>query len=213
MEVYEQIKKLLLEGEVEELIKVIDHALKTKYTPEMILEKGLLEGINILAEKFKTKNVFVPEALIMARAMNESLDFLEPYLNKKERYIARAVIGTVEGDIHDIGKNIVKSMLSTINIEVIDLGVDISKNEFIDAIKKYKPQMLIISSLLTTTLKQLKIVIEELKKEGLRDDIIVFVGGAPVTKKYADEAGADYYTDSASDLMEFLKQNINKLII
>ena len=158
--------------------------------------------------------VLVPEALVVSRALNAGLETLDPYINKNTRtkYRARAIIGTVEGDIHDIGKNLVKMMISTVGIEIIDVGVDVSKEEFVYAIKEYKPDFVMISTLLTTTLKQINKVIELIKKEGLRDNVIIFLGGFPVTKKFALNVGADYFTEDAVELRDLLNNNLEKIL-
>lgn len=156
--------------------------------------------------------VLIPEALVATRALNAGLKTISPYIKKDNMYKARAVIGTVEGDIHDIGKNLVKMVVSTVGVEVIDLGIDVSIEKFIDAIKKYKPQLVMISALLTTTLKQMKLTIEEIKNKNLRDDVIIFVGGAPVTRAYAMEIKADYYTKDVVELRDLLDENLDKIL-
>ena len=191
MDVYERVRQNILEGEAEEVSKIVKELVNLKYPPEKILQEGLIKGIEILADKFKTEMVLIPEALVATRALNAGLKTISPYIKRDNMYKARAVIGTVEGDIHDIGKNLVKMVVSTVGVEVIDLGIDVSIDKFIGAIKKYKPQLVMISALLTTTLKQMKLTIEEIENENLRDDVIIFVGGAPVTRAYAMEIKAD----------------------
>ena len=159
MDVYERVRQNILAGEAEEVSKIVKELVNLKYPPEKILQEGLIKGIEILADKFKTEMVLIPEALVATRALNAGLKTISPYIKKDNMYKARAVIGTVEGDIHDIGKNLVKMVVSTVGVEVIDLGIDVSIEKFIDAIKKYKPQLVMISALLTTTLKQMKLTI------------------------------------------------------
>lgn len=212
MDVYEEIREKLLEGEVEEVCDLIEKAVRMKYPAETIFEKGLVEGINILAEKFTINDVMVPEALMVSRALNAGLDIIEEYLPNTERNRGIAIIGTVEGDVHDLGKNIIKAVVSTMGIEVYDLGVNVSKETFIKKIKEYKPNFVMISALLTSTIYNMKSIIDEIKKEGLRDDVIIFVGGFPVTKEYAKEIGADYFTDNAMDMNVFLTKNIKRLL-
>lgn len=199
-------------GEAEEVSKIVKELVNLKYPPEKILQEGLIKGIEILADKFKTEMVLIPEALVATRALNAGLKTISPYIKKDNMYKARAVIGTVEGDIHDIGKNLVKMVVSTVGVEVIDLGIDVSIEKFIDAIKKYKPQLVMISALLTTTLKQMKLTIEEIKNKNLRDDVIIFVGGAPVTRAYAMEIKADYYTKDVVELRDLLDENLDKIL-
>ena len=212
MDVYERVRQNILAGEAEEVSKIVKELVNLKYPPEKILQGGLIKGIEILADKFKTEMVLIPEALVATRALNAGLKSISPYIKKDNMYKARAVIGTVEGDIHDIGKNLVKMVVSTVGVEVIDLGIDVSIEKFIDAIKKYKPQLVMISALLTTTLKQMKLTIEEIKNKNLRDDVIIFVGGAPVTRAYAMEIKADYYTKDVVELRDLLDENLDKIL-
>lgn len=212
MDVYERVRQNILEGEAEEVSKIVKELVNLKYPPEKILQEGLIKGIEILADKFKTEMVLIPEALVATRALNAGLKTISQYIKKDNMYKARAVIGTVEGDIHDIGKNLVKMVVSTVGVEVIDLGIDVSIEKFIDAIKKYKPQLVMISALLTTTLKQMKLIIEEIENKNLRDDVIIFVGGAPVTRAYAMEIKADYYTKDVVELRDLLDENLDKIL-
>lgn len=212
MDVYERVRQNILEGEAEEVSKIVKELVNLKYPPEKILQEGLIKGIEILADKFKTEMVLIPEALVATRALNAGLKTISPYIKKDNMYKARAVIGTVEGDIHDIGKNLVKMVVSTVGVEVIDLGIDVSIEKFIDAIKKYKPQLVMISALLTTTLKQMKLTIEEIENKNLRDDVIIFIGGAPVTRAYAMEIKADYYTKDVVELRDLLDENLDKIL-
>lgn len=212
MDVYERVRQNILAGEDEEVSKIVKELVNLKYPPEKILQEGLIKGIEILADKFKTEMVLIPEALVATRALNAGLKTISPYIKKDNMYKARAVIGTVEGDIHDIGKNLVKMVVSTVGVEVIDLGIDVSIEKFIDAIKKYKPQLVMISALLTTTLKQMKLIIEEIENKNLRDDVIIFVGGAPVTRAYAMEIKADYYTKDVVELRDLLDENLDKIL-
>ena len=212
MDVYERVRQNILAGEAEEVSKIVKELVNLKYPPEKILQEGLIKGIEILADKFKTEMVLIPEALVATRALNSGLKTISPYIKKDNMYKARAVIGTVEGDIHDIGKNLVKMVVSTVGVEVIDLGIDVSIEKFIDAIKKYKPQLVMISALLTTTLKQMKLTIEEIENKNLRDDVIIFVGGAPVTRAYAMEIKADYYTKDVVELRDLLDENLDKIL-
>ena len=212
MDVYERVRQNILAGEAEEVSKIVKELVNLKYPPEKILQEGLIKGIEILADKFKTEMGLIPEALVATRALNAGLKTISPYIKKDNMYKARAVIGTVEGDIHDIGKNLVKMVVSTVGVEVIDLGIDVSIEKFIDAIKKYKPQLVMISALLTTTLKQMKLTIEEIKNKNLRDDVIIFVGGAPVTRAYAMEIKADYYTKDVVELRDLLDENLDKIL-
>ena len=212
MDVYEEIRDKLLKGEAEEVCDLIESAIKVKYPIEKIFQEGLVEGINIFAEKFINNDVLVPEALIVSRSLNAGLEIIEQYLPEDNKYKAIAIIGTVEGDVHDIGKNIIKAIVSTVGIKVIDLGVNVTDDTFIKKIKEYNADILMISALLTTTIGKLKTIIKEVEKEGLRDKVIIFVGGLPVTKEYAKDIGADYYTEGAIEMKNFLYNNIDKIL-
>ncbi len=212
MDIYEEISDSLLMGNAETTESLVRKALGKMYPAEMILERGLIGGIKKMEEKFQSMSMFVPEALMSGRALNIGLETLRPYLKKKDGYKCTAILGTVEGDYHDIGKNLVRVYVSTLDIKVIDLGVDVSKEEFIEAIRKYNARLLLISALLTTTLREMDRVIKELEKEGLRDQVTVFVGGLPVTKSYAESIGADYYTRDALALRDFLRKNLDRLL-
>ena len=212
MDVYEEIREKLLEGEAEEVCDLIERAINIKYPADKIFKEGLVKGINILAEKFIDNTVLVPEALMASRALNAGLELIEEYLPSVKKYRAIALIGTVEGDVHDVGKNIIKAIVSSTGIKVIDLGVNVPKEDFVKKVKENKPDIVMISALLTTTIHEMKSIIDELKKEGLRDDVIIFVGGFPVTREYAKDIGADYYTDSALEMKIFLSKNIDKIM-
>lgn len=213
MDIYEDIRTNLLMGHAKEVKALVEKALALKYPPESILKDGLILGIEMLSYKFWTCDVSVPEALMSTRALNMGLKAVTPYLKVSQRpKSCRAIIGTVEGDLHDIGKNLVKTYVSTLDIEVIDLGVDVSKEEFAEAVRKWKPQLVMISSLLLTTVDEIKEVIQELKKQHLRKDVIIFAGGLPVTPEFAKEAGADYYSHDALELRNFLDKNLDKIL-
>lgn len=212
MDIYKEIRESLLEGDAEKVCDLIEHAIKVKYPLERIFQDGLVEGANMLAEKFVENTVMVPEALMASRALNAGLDMIEEYLQKMKKYKAVAIIGTVNGDIHDVGKNIIKAIVTTEAIKVIDLGVNVPKEVFVKKIKEYKADIVMISTLLTTTMGEMKEVIEEIEKLGLREDVIIFVGGASVSEKYAKEIGADYYTSSVEDMKLFLHKNLNKIL-
>ncbi len=207
---YRLISETVVDGDTEMIIKLTTTALKEGYPAEDILEKGLVRGINIIAEKFTSDRVLVPEVLMSARAMHAGMLTLDPYLKKssaKNRDI-KALIGTVEGDLHDIGKNLVKVLLSTVGVEVIDLGVDVSTKNFIAAVRKEKPAYLMMSALLTTTMPAMRDVLEALEKKNLRSTVKVAVGGGPLNEIFANEIGADYYFEDAFKLRQhFIKKH------
>ena len=212
MDIYEEIRRNLLGGKADEVVNLIRKAIAVCYPPESVLKEGLILGVDTLAYKFRNSEVCVPEALRVARALNAGLRCLTPYLDQGGARQCTAVIGTVEGDVHDIGKNLVKIYLSTLNIDMVDLGVDVSKEEFVEAAVEHDARLVMASALLPTTVCELKGVIEELKKAGIRDKVIVFVGGLSVSKEYAEEIGADYYTRDAIELRDFLNKNLSKLL-
>ena len=212
MDIYEEISNSLLIGNAEKTDSLVREALGKMYPAEMILEQGLVGGIKKMEEKFQSMSMFVPEALMSARALNIGLENLRPYLKRKNGYKCTAILGTVEGDYHDIGKNLVKIYISPLEIKVIDLGVDVSKEEFVEAVRKYNAKLVLISALLTTTLREMELVIKELEKEGLRNRVTIFVGGLPVTESYAQSIGADYFTQDGLELRDFLGKNLDRLL-
>ncbi len=213
MDIYEDIRTNLLMGHAKEVKALVEKALALRYPPESILQDGLIPGVEMLSYKFRTSSVSVPEALMATRALNMGLKAVTPFLKVSQKpRSCRAVIGTVEGDLHDIGKNLVKTYVSTLGIEVIDLGVDVSKEEFAQAVKKWKPQLVMISALLLTTVDEIREVIRELKRQNLRKDVVIFVGGLPVTPELARDAGADYYSQDALELRNFLDKNLEKIL-
>ena len=212
VDIYEEISNSLLIGNAEKTDSLVREALGKMYPAEMILEQGLVGGIKKMEEKFQSMSMFVPEALMSARALNIGLENLRPYLKRKNGYKCTAIFGTVEGDYHDIGKNLLKIYISTLEIKVIDLGVDVSKEEFVEAVRKYNAKLVLISALLTTTLREMELVIKELEKEGLRNRVTIFVGGLPVTESYAQSIGADYFTQDGLELRDFLGKNLDRLL-
>ena len=163
-----------------------------------ILNEGLVAGMNIVGAKFKENQIFVPEVLIAARAMNAALAVLKPALAQSGVEPVGTVICTVKGDLHDIGKNLVKMMIEGTGIRVIDLGVDCSADKVVEAVKEYHADIVCLSALLTTTMMGQKDVVDALKAAGLRDKVKVMIGGAPVTQAFCDEIGADIYTADAA---------------
>jgi 5-methyltetrahydrofolate--homocysteine methyltransferase len=200
---YNEISDLLQRGKAKDIITAVQNALAAGASASDILEKGLITGMSVIGGKFKRGEVFVPEVLIAARAMNSASVTLKPYLAEAGvKPVGKAIICTVKGDLHDIGKNLVKMMIEGRGIEVVDLGVDCGSEKIIDAVKNSDARVLCLSALLTTTMMAQKDVIEALKMAGLRDKIKVMVGGAPVTQSFADEIGADAFTPDAASAAE-----------
>lgn len=212
MDYYKAINQAIEEGETRDVVRLTKEAVANLYPAEKVLNEGLIQGIEIVAEKFRESELLVPEVILSTRAVQAGLKTIKPFLEAdvKNRQI-RVMIGTVSGDLHDIGKNIIKIIVSTLGVEIIDLGIDVSTEKFLVAVKKEKPQILMMSALLTTTINQMKNVIECLKKENLRKNRLIFVGGAPVTEAFAKDIGADYYTPDAGELKEVLEKVIKSI--
>lgn len=197
----EKIQQLMPLGKMQEVNALVESALQEGISPQEILKGGLLEGMDIVAKKWAEGTAFIPEVLISARCMNGAMEILEPYLVKKEeKFSGRVVFGTVQGDLHDIGKNLCTLMLKAKSFEVIDIGVDVCAEKFVEAVKTYQPDVLCMSSLLTTSIGYFKVVLDALQEAGVRDCVKVAIGGAPVTQAYADEIGADLFTEDAVSL-------------
>ena len=197
----EKIQQLMPLGKMQEVNALVESALQEGISPQEILKGGLLEGMDIVAKKWAEGTAFIPEVLISARCMNGAMEILEPYLVKKEeKFSGRVVFGTVQGDLHDIGKNLCTLMLKAKSFEVIDIGVDVCAEKFVEAVKTYQPDVLCMASLLTTSLGYFKVVLDALQEAGVRDCVKVAIGGAPVTQAYADEIGADLFTEDAVSL-------------
>ena len=204
-----EISEALQRGNTDKVEKLVKQALEEEIAPKDILENGLIEGMNIIGIKFKNNEVYVPEVLIAARAMHAGMDILKPKLIEAGvKNIGKVVIGTVKGDLHDIGKNLVKMMLEGAGFEVIDLGVDVSSETFVSAVKKYQPDILGMSALLTTTMINMGEVIKALQSANLREKVKVMIGGAPITKNYAEQIGADGYSPDAASAADDAKEFI-----
>ena len=199
-ELLSQISEFLQKGRAKNVTALVQQAIDEGVPATEILEKGLLDGMSIIGEKFKNNEVYVPEVLIAARAMNAGTTLLKPRLSSSGfKAAGKAVIGTVKGDLHDIGKNLVRMMMEGKGLEVIDLGTDVAPEKFIEAAKNENAQIIALSALLTTTMTEMKNVVEAAKEAGIRDQVTIMVGGAPITQSFCDSIGADIYTvDAAS---------------
>ena len=203
MEILENMSQLLQQGQAKKVKALAAEALEAGIDPKKILEEGLLSGMDIIGEKFKNNEVFVPEVLIAARAMNMGIEVLKPALaagGVVEK--GTVIIGTVKGDLHDIGKNIVKLMIEGKSIKVIDLGVDVSAERFIEAAKENNADIICLSALLTTTMGEMKNVVNLANESGIHGKVKIMVGGAPITENYCKSIGADCYTEDASSASE-----------
>lgn len=198
-----KLSDALQAGKREEVAELTQQALEEGTPPDEILNSALIQGMNEVGEKFKQNEVYIPEVLIAARAMHAALDILRPKLVEKGiEPIGKILIGTVRGDLHDIGKNLVGMMFEGGGFEVIDLGSDVSPEKFVKAIEEHQPQVVAMSALLTTTMPAMKETIEALVAAGARDKVVTMVGGAPLTQKYADEIGADCYAPDAPSAVD-----------
>ncbi|HNP71321.1 MAG TPA: corrinoid protein [Kouleothrix sp.] len=202
-----QMQDDLYDGMKEEVAAETREALGRGYSPQEVLGKGLVAGMDIVGVDFRDGVLFVPEVLMAANAMKAGMEILRPLLVETgaER-IGTMVIGTVKGDIHDIGKNLVAMMMEGAGFEVINLGINNDADKFIEAIKTHQPDIIGMSALLTTTMPYMKVVIDALGEEGMRDAVYVMVGGAPVTETFAKAVGADAYGRDAAVAVELAKQ-------
>ena len=207
-----EISELLQKGKAKNVKALVQQALDENMDPKEILNDGLLAGMMTIGAKFKNNEVFVPEVLVAARAMNAGLTVLEPKLVEiGNEPVGKAVIGTVQGDLHDIGKNLVVMMLKGAGFEIHDLGVDVAPDAFIDKAEEVDADVICMSALLTTTMPRMQDCVDRLKERGLRDKYIVMIGGAPVNDSFAEQIGADYYTPDAASSAETAKEAVLKV--
>ncbi len=203
VELLEKIREALMKGKANDVKVMTEEAVAQKISVGEILDKALISGMSIIGEKFKNNQVYVPEVLIAARAMNAAMAVLKPLLKAADIKSKGIIcIGTVKGDLHDIGKNLVRMMLEGAGYEVIDLGVNVDAQKFLDAAKEKKPQVVAMSALLTTTMGSMKSTIEALKNAGIKVKFIV--GGAPLTESFAKEIGADGYAPDAASAVDLV---------
>lgn len=197
--VLEKIFEGILDGNANQTVAGVQQALDEGLDPAKILNEGMIAAMSEVGRLFEEGEYFVPEMLIAARAMQKGLELLKPFLAEADvKSPGKVAIGTVKGDLHDIGKNLVAMMLEGAAFEVIDLGTDVTPERFIQAVKENGAQIIAMSALLTTTMPNMKNTIEALKEAGLRDKVKVMIGGAPVTQSYADQIGADGFAEDAS---------------
>ncbi len=196
----------IIRGKKDPAVELTKQALDEGIEPQNIINDGLIAGMAVVGEKFKKNEFYVPEVLIAARAMKECMKVLKPLLAESGvKPVGTVVIGTVKGDLHDIGKNLVAMMLQGNGFEVVDLGVDVSPEKFIDAAKENKAELVALSALLTTTMPGMKQTIDAIEAAGIRSEVKVMIGGAPVTQKYSDEIGADGYSPDAASAVDLAK--------
>lgn len=202
-----EINEMLQKGRAKAVAKLVEEALNEGIDADVILKDALLKAMNEVGVKFKNEEIFVPEVLVSARAMNKGVDVLKPYLSNEDNSVKGSVVlGTVKGDLHDIGKNLVRIMMEGKGITVYDLGTDVPAERFIEEAIANHVDVICCSALLTTTMPEMKRVVDMVKEKNL--DVKVMIGGAPVTQAYCDQIGADAYTDDATSASEVAAQFI-----
>jgi 5-methyltetrahydrofolate--homocysteine methyltransferase len=203
----QRITEKLYAGDIEAVAESVQDALDAGMAPDKILKEALLGGMDKVGVDFKSGVLFVPEVMFSARAMQSGMDVLRPLLAESDMASAgKCVLGTVKGDLHDIGKNLVRMMLDGGGFEAIDLGVDLEPSAFVEAVREHQPDLVGMSALLTTTMSQMKVTIDALKEAGLRDSVKIMIGGAPVTAAFAEQIGADAYAPDAAAAVDVARR-------
>ena len=203
----QKIAKSIYSGDVEAVAELVQEALDSGMTPGDVLNDALLAGMDEVGRDFKEGVLFVPEVLFAARSMQAGMDVLKPLLADGEiASSGKYVLGTVKGDMHDIGKNLVRMMLEGGGFEAIDLGVDVEPSAFVEAVREHKPDLVGMSALLTTTMAQMKVTIDALEEAGLRDSVKIVIGGAPVTAAFAEQIGADAFAEDAATAVDVARE-------
>jgi corrinoid protein of di/trimethylamine methyltransferase len=198
-----KIAETLIAGKIDDVSALVKESIDGGASAQETLEKGLLAGMNVVGQRFKSGEMFIPEVLRSAKAMHAGMEILRPLLSEAEaKGSGTLVLGTVEGDLHDIGKNLVGMMFEGAGFKVVNLGIDLKPQAFVDAVKEHKPELLGMSALLTTTMPKMGETINALKEAGLRDTVKILVGGAPVTAEFAEEIGADAYAANAASSVD-----------
>jgi len=210
MGLLEDISSHVQAGYPDKVKKTIEQALQEGVSPTDILHKGLIAGMNVVADRFKTGQMFLPEVLAVAGAMKSGMSIVKPLLAKeKAKSLGKIVLGTVRGDMHDIGKNLVGIMLEGAGFDVTDLGTDVRVDRFVEAVRTEHPDVVGLSALLTTTMVHMKGIVEAFEKNEIRSGVKVIVGGAPISQKYADEIRADGYARDAASAVDLVRTLLN----
>ncbi|MEJ2558300.1 MAG: corrinoid protein [Anaerolineae bacterium] len=210
-EILSAISTAIIEGNLDDIVELTEDALDDGLEAQEILNQGLMPGMDHVGVEFKAGNMFVPEVLRSARAMQASMDILNPLLAESGvKMVGKILLGTVKGDLHDIGKNLVGMMCEGAGFEVKDLGKDVAPESFVEAVKGFEPDVLGMSALLTTTMRAMEHTIKALEEAGVRDQVKVMIGGAPVTQSFADQIGADGYASNAASAAEMAKKFVGK---
>jgi 5-methyltetrahydrofolate--homocysteine methyltransferase len=210
MSVLVEIKEATRTGDQDKVRGLVQKGLDEGMAPERIIKEGLIAAMDVVGKEFGEGKIYMPEMLIAARAMKSGLEIVKPLLvGGQVQSIAKVVIGTVQGDLHDIGKNLVGMMLEGAGAEVIDLGVDVSPQKFVEATQTHQPQFLGLSALLTTTMTSMKSTVEALEEAGLKQSVKILIGGAPITQGFADEIGADGFGSNAREAVELVRAGVS----
>ncbi len=210
-EVYEKMAQELINANVEAVNKLVAESLENDIPAKEIMDNGLIPGMDVVGQRMKTGEMFIPEVLRSAKVMHGAMELLRPHMSEEDGLgLGTLVIGTVEGDLHDIGKNLVSMMLQGAGFNVVDLGVSVKPDDFVEAVKTHKPVLLGMSALLTTTMPKMEQTISALKEAGIRDQVKIMAGGAPVTQKFVEEIGADAYGANAGSATEKAKEALGK---
>jgi|YelNatPaOPRAMG01_1025707.scaffolds.fasta_scaffold39286_2 corrinoid protein of di/trimethylamine methyltransferase len=211
MGLLEFIKNSLVNLDAGLTLKYVSDSLKCNVSIMDIIN-SLADGMKLIGKKYEENEYFIADLIAAVEIFNESMDILKPKIleRREAKPLGKVVIGTVEGDIHDVGKNLVRILLEANGFEVVDLGVDASSEKFVDAVKEYKPDIVGISTLLTSTMMNMRNIVEVLEREGLRDDVKIVIGGAPVTQQFAESIGADAYGENAFKAVEICKNLVKK---
>ena len=207
---FQKIADSIIVGNAKLAKSLTEEAVQGGHSPKEILDNGLIAGMNVVGDRFRKNEIYVPEVLISARAMKAALEILRPLLTQTGvEPKGKVVLGTVKGDLHDIGKNLVGMMLEGAGFKIIDLGIDVSPEKFANSVEQENPDVLGMSALLTTTMVGMKTVIDVLEAKNLRDKVRVIIGGAPVTQNYCDEIGADGYSRDSASAVDLVKHLMN----
>jgi len=208
---FEKLADAVIKGNQDVVLEMTQSAVDEGVEPNEIINNGLISGMNVVGKRFKAGDMFVPEVLMSAKAMKGGMNIVKPLLLEGERPSdGKILLGTVSGDLHDIGKNLVGMMMESGGLEIVNLGTDISPEDFAKNVKEHNPDVLGMSALLTTTMLSMRDTIEILEEEGLRDSVKIMVGGAPVTKEFADEIGADGWAPDAASAKDLAFELIGK---
>ena len=207
MSEFNKMSEMVIAGDFSSVKTLTQKMIDDNVDPISIINDGLMPGMNVVGARFKAGDMFVPEVMMSAKAMAAGIELVKPLIAESNMPTAgKVVIGTVKGDLHDIGKKLVNMMLESAGFQIVDLGVDIAPAKFVEAVKEHKPQVIGMSALLTTTMLSMKDTIDALKEEGLRDSVKIIIGGAPVTQSFAEQIGADGYAPDAAAATDLCKQ-------